>query len=115
MFNVMVSFGTGHQWQFLFTKNARAHDVLNDYDTAHMDNGVLHVEDEFGNKAALVAKNINGILIEDYSRSTEAAIERHLIQMRTQAKAQSKTNSDPALRMLAPNGMMPPMGMQRMS
>jgi hypothetical protein len=107
MFNVTVSFGDTKQWQFLFHNFERAESVLADHANALIKEDFLEIIDDFGNTARIHSADINGILIENYTKSTDAAIERHLAQARAQAKAQSKINNDPLLRMVAPmNGPM---------
>jgi hypothetical protein len=112
MFNVIISFSTQSQWQFLFNNYERAESVIKNYKEAN-GKGPLNIFDDFGNTGLIDAASIHGILIENYLKSTDASIERHMTQMRTQAKAQSKVNADPILRMVQPmNGPMPP-GMMR--
>jgi hypothetical protein len=99
MFNVTVSFGDTKQWQFLFHNFDRAEAVIADF-TKPESGRFLHVVDDFGNTALIGLDAINGILIENYVKSVDAAIERHMINARAQAKAQSKIAGDPLLRMV---------------
>jgi hypothetical protein len=113
MFNLTVSFGE-KQWQFLFNNFERADAVLKQYEEFASKNTLISIFDDFGNTALLDAASITGMLIENYLKSVDAAIERHMVQARGQAKAQSKIANDPLLRMVGPmNGPMPHPGMMR--
>ena len=108
MFNVIISFAPQSQWQFLFNNYERASALIEDYKATN-GKGPLDIVDDFGNTGLIDAASIHGILIENYLKSTDASVERHMTQMRTQAKAQSKVNADPILRMVQQmNGPMRP-------
>lgn len=59
---------------------------------------LLTVEDDYGQRAHLVAGSIHGVLVEDCDYTQEGAIVKHLHNQRTQVKAQSRVQNDPALK-----------------
>jgi phage tail tube protein FII len=108
MYNVMISFAGSSQWQFLFHDKETARSVLRKYEEHNGKGETFTVKDDFGNEAVILTSVVNGIIVEDMSKCTDAAVERTLLQARGQAKAQSRAQADPALRILGQlNGPMP--------
>jgi hypothetical protein len=64
----------------------------------------VHVLDDFGHEISVDSKSISAIVFEDMERTKLAHVERALHQQRAQNLAQKTAQSDPALRMSAPNG-----------
>lgn len=114
MFNVMVNIGGATQWQFLFRNKEKAESLRAQIQatgntppsTFSASDAFIDIEDDFGTRASLKVSAINGLLIEDYMTTTDAAIERTLVQARAQTKAQKKIAQDPVLK-FAGNGLMP--------
>lgn len=78
---------------------------------------ILTVEDDYGQRAHLVAGTIHGALVEDCDYTQEGAIVKHLHGQRTQLKAQQRIGNDPVLK-AAVGGQMPsfdPMANRRFS
>lgn len=106
MFNVMVKF-EGGQWQFLFKDRGDASDVINRIASLPSDDRrAVVIVDDFGTEAAINAGIIHGAVLEDMSKTGEAAIERSMVQARNQARFQSKAQGDTLIRMAQP--MVPP-------
>jgi hypothetical protein len=59
---------------------------------------MLTIEDDFGQRAHLAAGSIHGVLAEDCDLTQEAAIQRHILQQITNAKAQVRVRNDPVLK-----------------
>jgi len=111
VFNVIVSFGT-QQWQFMFEQKTHALAVAAAHKTAKDTDTAMTITDDFGTTAEIMPHGVNGILIEDFSKTGDAAIERMLFQHRAQAKGQNKAANDPFLKLSAP--MMQPTAMNGM-
>ena len=65
------------------------------------DSRMLTVEDDYGQRAHLVAGSIHGALVEDCDYTQEGVILKHLHNQRTQVKAQTRMQNDPALKAAA--------------
>lgn len=80
---------------------------------------VLTVEDDYGQRAHLVAGSIHGVLSEDLDLVQEAMIRMHLLNQQTNVKAQQRLQNDPTLKAasLGNNGgmMFDPMARRRFS
>lgn len=73
---------------------------------------VVDVADDYGQRASLICQSIHAVLLEDPEKSGDAAIDRSLIQARTQARAETLAQADPVLKMaMARRGPMGPPGM----
>lgn len=106
MFGLAVQFKNHAQWGLSFKTEARAKAALNNIHAAISSSpagafqtvGNLQVEDDFGNIMVLVLPEVSGVLMEDFAKSSEAGVERAIINARMQAKAQSRAMSDPILK-----------------
>lgn len=80
---------------------------------------VLTIEDDYGQRAHLVAGSIHGVLSEDLDLVQEAMIRMHLLNQQTNVKAQQRLQNDPTLKAasLGNNGgvMFDPMAGRRFS
>lgn len=59
---------------------------------------VITVEDDYGQRAHLVAGSVHGILSEDLDLVQEAMIKMHLLNQQTNVKAQQRVQNDPTLK-----------------
>lgn len=107
MFNVTINFGEQAQWVFMFTTQGRAREVQDQFVKNKEPGTLLVIGDDYGSEAAIVASSVHGIIIEDMSKTGDAAIERSIVHARNQAKFQSKAQGDTIIKMSQP--LTPPM------
>jgi len=58
----------------------------------------VSVEDDYGQRAHIMAGPLHGVLLEDSEYAQEAVIQRFLHQQRTQVKAHQRAHNDPTLK-----------------
>lgn len=59
---------------------------------------VLTVEDDYGQRAHIVAGSLQAVLVEDLDLTQEAMIKMHLHNQHTQIKAQQRVNGDATIK-----------------
>lgn len=113
MFSLTIVFGPGPTaWQLLF-KNGDAAEIAKA--SLYTKDGIndISIYDDFGHIASVSKNSLHGVMLEDMELSKMAHVELALHQARTQSKAQTMAQADPALRMSqGMNGpaMLSPMG-----
>ena len=85
-------------WSLLFKDKEKADEVYKNLDIVTVSGDPVQVEDQFGQRFTFKGASIDGIMYDDMSVSQLAYIERALHQARTQAKAQTRANTDPEMR-----------------
>jgi hypothetical protein len=65
---------------------------------APTDSRVLTIEDDYGQRAHIVAGMLQAVLVEDLDLTQEAMIKLHLHNQHTQIKAQQRINSDATIK-----------------
>lgn len=101
-FLLTVAFGTSTVWMFNFKSEEAAAAVFDAASAARGDfNKTVKITDDYGQTATIGGGLIGGINLENLDITAEAAIERHLHQMRTNLKAQRAIENDPALKAAA--------------
>jgi hypothetical protein len=113
MINMTVAFGPaeGGAWHLLFKDKTSADEVFKTLTSEGF--GMVTVTDDFGTTACVNIDTVHGVVMQDYSQTGEADIQRGLHQARTQAKANSRGSADPELKGLAAlNGRGPQMPMR---
>jgi hypothetical protein len=104
----MLSINTGSTvWALLFKEKEKADAAeasalaflrMQHLTQQTVDNRVITIEDDFGQRAHLVAGGMHGVLVEDCDLTQEAAIQRHILQQITNVKAQTRVRNDPVLK-----------------
>jgi len=79
-------------------KAALAYNAYVDFNVSDGISGSLIGSDDFGQSFAFDLKAVSGVLLEDLDQSQLGQIERGLHNARSQAKAQTRAMSDPALK-----------------
>lgn len=94
MYSLTIHFGPNAiMWQFLFKEEKKLKAAATNFIADS-----LVIEDDFGQFATIVAKNIHGVLIEDIDLMEEARILRSLADARASAKLQSRARTDSVIR-----------------
>ena len=113
MISMTVAFGpaNGGAWNLLFKDKTSAYEAFKVFTSDGV--GMATVSDDFGTIACVSLSSVHGVMMQDYSQSGEADIQRGLHTARTQAKANSRGSADPELKSLAVlNGRGPQMTMR---
>lgn len=104
MFVVVVTLA--HQqnlMQFVLDDRTRAQ-VMVSRVTAAMEmpkTRTLSIADDYGHEAVVRIQDVVAVYLEDAKKAGDAALERSLIQMRSQAKCQREAANDPTLKLMA--------------
>ena len=108
MFSLAIMIGSG-QWRLMFRTEDKALTAVNLLDAALINKRCVQVIDEFGQTFSGMPL---GWLLEDMDKSQGAAVELALHNARTQKKATTMAQSDPALKqsMIGQPGIVAPMG-----
>lgn len=103
-----LSINTGAQvWALLFKDkdgvDKTEDTILTFLRTQHLplvtfDSRMIMVEDDYGQRAHIVAGSLQSVLIEDLDLTQEAMIKLHLHNQHTQIKAQQRVNSDATIK-----------------
>lgn len=97
--SLTIVFGpTGTAVAFLFNEKDDAMKAL--ASTRMTSSDVAVIKDDFGQHAEINTGSIHGRIIEDLAMSGEAAGERQIQNVKSNAKMQNKAANDPALRLL---------------
>ena len=104
MHMLTVVFGpTSTSLAFLFRNEERAREELGGLEKSislfgETEISFVVINDDFGQRATIRIKSLNGFLLEDMEQSKLAHIERGLHNARTQARANQAAQSDPVLK-----------------
>jgi len=131
MFSLGVEFKTGRCWGFLFKSEERARNSRNQLlmamqppqaiplsgdqiplhqtpvhitsmtNSPPFNNKIIPIADDFGTEADIKVADVSGIMFEDMTKTSEAAIERGLHQARGQATLNKRAQADPTIRTAA--------------
>jgi hypothetical protein len=106
MYKLSINTG-GNVWALLFKEKESAEmaeqSALNFLRTqqfvqAAADNRMITLEDDYGQRANIVAGSLQGFILEDLDLTQEAMIKLHLHNQHTQIKAQQRVQNDATIK-----------------